>query len=116
MRCWIGNWRICTSNKFAAKMVVDRFDLVENLLKRTGNFDGKHAQDWKFRVGTNMKAVLLEGAVILKMPGSASAKPPMRRWWKASLDANVDKVLSFLLAAARKSEAVGIVSDVSGAF
>ena len=40
-------------------------DVVENLLNVTESLVWKHVQNWKFRAGTNMKAVHFEGAVVL---------------------------------------------------
>ena len=89
-------------------------DAVEKLLKRTETFDGNNFQDWKFRVETNMRAVLLDGAAILKQSEHATGDIAEKDLINFNLDVNVDKILFYFLAAACKGEAFDIVRNVPG--
>ena len=91
-----------------------RGDAAEKLLKRTETFDGNNLQCWKFRVETNMRAVLLDGAAILTQSAHATGDITEHDLKENNLDVNVDKILFCFLAAACKSEAFDIVRNVFG--
>ena len=89
-------------------------DAVEKLLKRTESFDGNNFQDWKFCVETNMRAVLLDGAAILKHSEHATGDIAEKDLIDFNLDVNVDKILFHFLTAVCKGEAFDIVRNVPG--
>ena len=80
-------------------------DAVEKLLKRTETLDGNNFQDWKFRAERHMRAVLLDGAAILKQSEHAAGDIAEKELTEFKLDVNVDKIFFYFLAAACKSEA-----------
>ena len=89
-------------------------DAAEKLLKRTEMFDGNNFQDWKFRVETNMRAVLLDGAAILKQTEHASRDIAEKGLTDSHLNVNVDKTSFYFMAAACKSGVFDIVRNVPG--
>ncbi len=56
---------------------------MEKLVKRTESFDGANFQDWKFRVGANLHAVVPESAKLLKWAEDETDPPDAQSWQEA---------------------------------